>query len=132
MNNTAWLIFRDGNHKFKRILKKGYGHVSIIYKDKFNWILVAPKERKLEIVILPYRTEDKADEWLAVSKEMTVYKIIYDEKNSNYFFPRFLIGFSCVSFVKYFLGYKDYSVTPYQLCKNLIKHKHNIISYEQI
>jgi len=37
-----------------------------------------------------------------------------------------------VSFVKYFLGYKDLSVTPYQLLKRLRKLKKNIINIEEL
>lgn len=132
MQNEAWLIFREGDHKLRWLFKEGYGHVSILYKDGFNWMLIAPKERELEIIILPYDAKEDAPQWIANSEYMTIYKIDYNKNTKNYLFPRFLIGFSCVSLVKYFLGYKDYSITPYKLLKNLRKYKQNIINVKQI
>ncbi len=130
MNKEAWLIFRNGEHKLQRILKDGYGHVSILYKDDYNWILIAPNERSLEVIILPYATTDNAPGWLSKSKEMKLLKLTYRDMSKNTKFPRLLIGFTCVTFVKYFIGYKDFSVTPYQLYKSLLKMNKNIIKSE--
>ncbi len=127
MIKEAWLIFRDGKHKLQRILKSKFGHISLLYKDDFNWILISPNEDNLEVVILPYNIKANAPTWLAANKTMIVVKVIYKIKEKSDKFPRLLIGFTCVSFVKYFLGYKDFSVTPYQLYKNLRKLKKNII-----
>ena len=132
MNKVLWLIFRSGCHKFRRFMKDGYGHVSIIYKDDFNWILLAPNEYSLEVFILPYSTKDNAPGWLAKSDSMKVFRVEYKETSKSKRFPRLLIGFTCVSFVKYFLGYKDLSITPFQLLNNLRKLKKNIINFEEL
>ncbi len=130
MNKEAWIIFRNGDHKLQVILKEGFGHVCLLYKDAFNWILVVPKEGQLEIVILPYKVDDDAPRWVAMSEEMEVLKVTYRDGTDNGLFPRFLVGFTCVSLVKYFIGFKDLSVTPWQLFKSLNKLKKNIIKVE--
>jgi len=132
MNKEAWLIFRNGEHKLQRFLKDGFGHIAILYKDEFNWVLIAPNEFSLEVIILPYHVNDPAPRWLANDEEMTVIKVYYEEMNRSTKCPRFLIGFTCVTFVKYFLGYKDYSVTPWKLYKNLKRLKKNIIKVEKV
>ena len=132
MIKEAWIVFRNGEHKCHRILKDGFGHITILYRDEFNWILISPNSRILEIIILPYKTEQDAPQWLANGKQFTVIKVNYRDENEARWFPRFLIGFTCVSFTKYFLGYKDYSMTPYRLYKNLKKLTKNIIKVEEL
>lgn len=132
MIKEAWLIFRSGKHRLQRFMKDGYGHVSIIYKDEFNWIFITPNEYDMEIVILPYSVEDEAAQWLALNDSMVVVRVVYNIEKIGKRFPRFLIGFTCVSFIKYFLGYKDFSVTPYQLLNGLMKCKKNIKLVEKL
>ena len=128
--NEAWLVFREGHHKFQRIIKKGWGHISIIYKDKYNWLLVMPSEVDVKIFIMPYPVSKNVPA-LINSDKMKVVKVIYGASQSKRF-CRILIGFTCVSFVKYFLGYKDWSITPHQLYKSLCRLKKNIIKVERI
>lgn len=132
MIKSAWLIFRNGEHRLQRILKDGFGHITILCRDDFNWILISPNTGILETIILPYQVEQDAPQWLANGKDFTVVKVDYEDKNEARWFPRFLIGFTCVSFTKYFLGYKDYSCTPYRLYQNLKKLTKNIVKVEEL
>lgn len=132
MIREAWLVFRNGEHKLKRILKDGFGHITILYRDEFNWILISPNTGILETIILPYQVEQNAPQWLANGESFTVVRVDYEDKNEARWFPRFLIGFTCVSFTKYFLGYKDYSCTPYRLYQNLKMLPKNIVKVEEL
>lgn len=132
MIKEAWLVFRKAEHKIQGILKDGFGHITILFRDEFNWVLMSPNAGILETIILPYQVEQNAPKWLANGKQFTVIKVTYEARGKAGFFPRFLIGITCVSFVKYFLGYKDYSLTPYKLYKNLKKLNKNIIKVEQL
>lgn len=130
MIKKAWLIFRNGDHLFQPILKDGFGHISLIYQGKEKWIFVTPKDRIMRIIELPYDNSKDAPSWLAANKDMTVVKVTYEDEIKNCLFPRFMTGFTCVSFVKYFIGYKDFSVTPYKFYKNLFKLRKNILEVE--
>jgi len=132
MVKEAWIIFRNGEHKLQRILKDGFGHITILYRDKFNWMLLSPNSGILETIILPYGRDENAPQWLANSPKFTVLGVSYNDKSDVRWFPRFLIGFTCVSFTKYFLGYKGYSITPYGLYKSLKKLTRNIIKVEEL
>ena len=132
MNKEAWLVFRNGGHKLQWMMKDGFGHVAVLYADKDQWVLIAPNEYVLEVIILDYKQSDNAPQWLANSKDFTILKVTYEETSRLTKFPRLLIGFTCVSFVKYFLGYKDCTITPYGLYKSLHKLKRNIIKVERL
>lgn len=133
MNKEVWLVFRNGQHIFERFFKDGFGHVSLLFRGVTHWVLVSPNERSMDVIELPYKIEDNAPQWLANDKEMFfVVKVIYEQVVVRTKIPRFFIGFTCVSFAKYYLGYKDLSVTPYGLYKNLKKQKKNIIKVEDL
>lgn len=131
MHKEAWLIFRDGDHRLGSILRKDFGHVNVLFKDDYNWIEIAPDKYALKVEIFPFSITEDVPSFL-IKAGMRVFKVVYEEEIKSKFFPRLLIGFSCVSFIKYFLGYKDYSITPYGLCKNLTKLKKNIIQYGEV
>lgn len=132
MISECWLIFRNGDHKLGPILKDGFGHVSLIYQGDEKWIFITPRYNIMKVVELPYANEKNAPKWLSDKKEYTVLKVTYNNEVKPCIFPRFMTGFTCVSFVKYFLGYKDYSITPYRFYKNLLKLKKNIIDVEEL
>lgn len=132
MIKEAWLIFRDGNHKLQPILKEGFGHISVLCRGDEKWMLVTPKENIMKIILLPYHNDLDAPGWLAANKDFTIVRVLYETEIKKCWFPRFMTGFTCVSFVKYFIGYKDYSVTPYKLYKNLLKVDRNILEAEKL
>jgi hypothetical protein len=119
-NNTVytyWIIFKQGEYIWTRFLKKGFGHVSLITKDKFNWIVLDPTYNHLDWNIPSISTDDDITDYIDPS-----YAVIKITKNMSYECPKFpIINVSpCVSFIRYILGIKKNIITPYKLYKFLI------------
>ncbi|KKN70264.1 hypothetical protein LCGC14_0432890 [marine sediment metagenome] len=139
LTQDFWLIFNKGENFFAEFfMKKGFGHIGILTRDKFNWFLLDPTYTELKIDILPFKPEDNVPRIL-LNKfrthkiiKLTMMKNLHVNGNIailKVFFPRVV---SCVSMVKYIVGLKNNALTPYQLFLKLIKMKKNGIStYEK-
>lgn len=123
-----WLVFKQSEgYWLQKFLKKGFGHVFVITKDDYNWIVIDPHKLKLMTVIAPYQTSENFPR-LLVNDGYKVLKVTtYDRKTSNklcYWQFNF-----CVPIVKYILGIKVKSWTPYGLYKKMLrlneKQKHS-------
>ena len=124
---TYWVFFRDGENWLQRwVLKKDFGHIFLLTKDKYNWIFIDPLPDFLNTIILSYRAEEDVP---AKIVEMTGarFVLINVEKDITRkqkirpvaaFIPRFV---SCVGIVKYILGLRSRAITPYGLYKELLK-----------
>lgn len=119
MDNTKeyWVIFKPGTSWTSWFTNRTIGHVSVITKDDYNWLEVSGLSRNLDIKILDC---DSKFDVISVYKKAG-YKIIYVErdgefKNNFLLVPRLL---TCIDIVKYYLGIKLISFTPYQFYKRL-------------
>ena len=114
---SIYLIFEDGDLSICKYLKKGFGHVSILVCDGFNWVFFNPSKSHFEWEIMPLMPTD--DPFKDYFKSATLVKID-DIVTTNRWVGK--IGFmSCVLLAKYFLGIRSLSITPYQLYKYVIK-----------
>jgi len=117
-----WIIFRDGQHKYQKYLKKGYGHVYILSRDAYNWVLIDPVYNNIHVEVLNYGANDPIHLLYARDPSTTAmyYIEIDDDIEQKDFKLNLFNPLSCVGCVKYYLGIKDFRVvTPYQLKKYL-------------
>lgn len=115
-----YLVFKDGNLKISKWLKKGYQHVLIVAEDGYNWLAIEPTQQKLEWVILPLLAEQ--DPFAIYWPTATVVSI-KDSRMSDRTWMCKIGVMSCVLFVKYYLGLFTYRpiLTPWQLYQFLLK-----------
>jgi len=115
----SWLIFCDYEGDWKgRFLKKGFNHLFILTKDNFNWYVIDPDVRFLNIKVLPLPPHEDAVSHFRNKHKMLYIK--YDEVPQKYILNMFR-PFTCVEVAKYILGLKVFCFTPYQLFKKLKK-----------
>ncbi len=115
-----WLIFKQGEGAwFQKFLKKGFGHVLVLTRDKYNWIVLDPHRLKLNAVIPPYQVTENVPR-LMVNDGYRVVKVTMFER-STFQTGGHSVFSTCVSFVKYCLGLKLFCVTPYGLYKRLLR-----------
>lgn len=120
---TIWICFRDAQFFIRHFTKKGFGHVYVLMRDEFNWMMLDPRNNSLHIELLPFNASE--DVPTLIKKEMghTILKIIVEDKiqkwpNLN---PFYMV--QCVNIVKYILGIKVFAFSPYGLYRYLIKMK---------
>lgn len=108
MNN--YVMFCDGTHAFKKLLKPGFGHCYVIKEFKKNqWVVLDPTPTHLNVrpittqKFLPwYFKSTKGHEWIQVNQEA-------DNKEK-------MRGRNCVTAVKYIIGlHQPWIITPWQL-----------------
>lgn len=127
MIKVAFVIFRDGTMRWNRIFKKGFGHVSVMYKDDFNWVAICPDVTILSINILPYSASIDIIEQLMAYPEFTILEVKVRVSPSGRWWARFMPGFTCVSLTKYYLGLRWLNITPYSLYKRLLRKNMAVI-----
>ena len=96
--NEYWLIFKEGNHWVNKFFKKGFGHIAVLTKDRFNWVMIDPTVHNMGIEILDASIDNDVPKALAITK----HKVIYVKTNSmlkNSFLSLFKRG-NCVELVK--------------------------------
>lgn len=119
-----WLVFKHSEHWSQFFLKKGFGHCYIVMKDKFEWYVLDPKSYGINVQILGYSLKDDVPRILKKQGHKVI-KIITKNTDKQYFkLPRFV---TCITLVKYFMGIKIFSLTPYQLFKKL-RYRDNSVS----
>lgn len=124
---TYWVFFRDGDNWFQRwFLKKDFGHIFLLTKDKYNWILIDPLPDFLNTTVLSYRVDEDVPGKISKMTQAKCVLITVDKditgrqkfRPAMALIPRFV---SCVGIVKYILGLRSNALTPYGLYKELLK-----------
>ena len=119
---TSWLIFRPLKCPYAKFLKKGFGHIDILQRDKYNWILIRGSWRQLEWKILPYEMDADVPKLLSEKFGVTVLKVESIINKKPRFFPIVWKWFpNCVYFAQYVASIQGTFITPYSLFKSLMK-----------
>ena len=119
VTNDAWLIFKNGEgYWLQRFLKKGFGHVLYLTRDKYNWIAHDPHKLKLCSFVPPYKVSDDLPRLLRADG-YTVIKITFFDRSTKTKIRHSRLN-NCVAFVKYALGIKLFTFTPFGLYKKLL------------
>lgn len=137
MIRNFYICFDSATCWWKIFLKKGFGHISLLCKDKFNWVYFEPFQTTLVSEILPVSGDEALDEVVQIVSRLqpkTIIRVITDTSSNQLIMPRF--GFmTCTTLIKYMTGIKLFSYSPYHFYKKLIKiHGNNstILSVEVI
>jgi len=89
--------------------------------DKFNWILIDPDWRFLNVKIMPYRAQFNLPKQMM--KDSPGYKCLHvrhlESTEKHLCVP--WKWFSCVGIIKYSIGLNMWAFTPWQLYKRLKK-----------
>lgn len=118
--NEYYLLFNEGDHWIRRILKKDFNHITVLTKDSYNWITINPRFRHLNWVILPISSDEDA-----IKKYYSEFKCI--KICTGYSGPKLgAFGFiNCIKLARYITGLHVNALTPYKLYKKLLKIKHS-------
>ena len=116
----VWLIFKQGEgYWLQKFLKRGFGHVLILQNDGYNWIYLDPHRLRLVTGIPPYQVSEDLPRML-VHDGFTVLKLTFFDRSTMKKIRHSRLN-NCVSFVKYALGIKVRTITPYGLFKKLLR-----------
>lgn len=119
VRHDVWLIFKQGEgYWLQRFLKRGFGHVLLLGKDKYNWLYLDPHQLKLTWGIPPFQVSENLPR-LMRNDGYTVLKITFFDRATFQKIRHSRLN-NCVSFIKYALGIKVLAFTPYQLYKKLL------------
>ncbi len=123
--STYWVRFKPGVHWISRFLKKGYGHVTLISEQDDKWIFIDPAAKIFEWKVLDITTDVDIIELFSTSRfgcQTPIFQIVIhgEVEHLGSFWSCFSCS-PCVSFVKYALGLRTWTMTPYGLCKRLKK-----------
>jgi len=118
---TVWIGFKEAKFFIRHFLKKDFGHVYVLMKDYYNWGLIDPRNKSLEVMLLPYRPEENVP--FITKKEFghSILEVVVEKKINKWpnLNPFYMIN--CVNIVKYVLGVRLFCFTPYGLYKKLSK-----------
>lgn len=122
-----WIFFRKGKHCWQHLLKPGYGHIFIIARDDYNWVLIDPLFSFLSIKILNYNIKENVVEKIKSGYEVSdcFYIKLKDVPYKSHFKLNIFNPINCVGAIKYYLGIKKwYIITPYQLVRYLLQKRY--------
>lgn len=124
---TYWLVFTNGDSEVHKLMKSGFGHVFLLMRDEYNWMLIDPRAKCLDVDILPNDIRDNVPKLFKDNGNRVLEieaKVVKKNKPRllNYLIPRYV---TCTSVIKYVLGIKLMGITPYSLYRRLCKMKHN-------
>lgn len=123
----AFVVFeKETNIKFLRILKKGFRHCFIVIRQKDGWLEINPLSNRLLVVFHADKTIKKVPYFL-IDKNKFLFVEAEVQAAPPCCAPLFF--FTCVEFVKHFLGIHDFFImTPYQLYKKIKNCRKKILT----
>lgn len=137
VNGEYWLVFKQSQgYWLQKFLHYGFGHVFVVTRDAYNWIVIDPHKLKLVTVIAPYKVSENFPRML-INDGYKVLKVSTYDRETGIKLRYFQLNF-CVPIVKYVLGIKVKAWTPYGLYKKLLrlnerqKHATGIKSVQRI
>jgi hypothetical protein len=119
--NTFWLVFRSGEHWFCKFLKKDFGHVYVLFHDKYNWVGINPRSYRLECKVLNFKPSDDIGRQMHNKFGYKVIKVTTRVNCNRTINMQMFYSLTCVSMVKYITGIRLFAWTPWQLYKRLRK-----------
>ena len=115
----SWIVFCDSQDIKNRFMKPNFRHVFLLTKDEFNWYMIDPDYRFLNIKILPYRADYNLPGKFLINNNKVI--CILHKKYTNKHLLNPIRLFTCVEIIKYVLGIQLFCFTPYGLYRKLMK-----------
>lgn len=119
--HTYYLIFRQGKYKLATFTKKHFGHIDVLFKDEFNWMAVTASYNRLIVKIMPWSSTVDLPNHLSQHPALKVLEVKIEDGPEKFFSHLPIHWVNCMSVTKYLLGIRNWSLTPYQLYKWLLK-----------
>lgn len=120
VTSESWLIFKQTNgYWLRKFLKHGFGHVLLLQHDGYNWIAHDPHRLRMVFAIPPYKVSEDLPR-LMVKDGFRVLKVTSFDRATTKKISYFRLD-HCVSFIKYAMGWRFYTQTPYGLYKKLLR-----------
>lgn len=113
----SWIVFCDSDDWKNRILKKNFRHVFVVTRDEFNWYMINPDWRYLNVKILPFKTSYNVPQQMLSSDNRILH--VKHEECTNKHLLCIIKLFTCVEIAKYTMGISMFALTPYALFKKL-------------
>ena len=114
-----WIIFTKGNAWYTKLLKRGFGHMIVVTRDQYNWIILDPQHLMLKITI-PAAPVDKDLPRAIAYEHDRIIKLSFCNRATHPSFGMFGLR-TCVTMVKYMLGLRVWALTPYALFRKLLR-----------
>lgn len=119
-----WFVFLDSDHPvIRRALEPGFSHVLAFCEMGNVCLVVEPMLGCVNHII----TEAPAKELIKEAKEKGATVVCYASNPTPNKFLMRPPWISCASFLAYTVGFKCYSLTPYQLYRKLLSCNHDVI-----
>ena len=126
MTKEYWIVFKDTDRWWKPFVKNGFGHVCVLTKDEYNWYLIDPTMYCLEVVILPYNTNENVPHIYSNTTKSRIIKIKRKDLPKDKISIKLLSFVPCVSHVLYICGIHIFAKSPYSLYNKLLKMSRNM------
>ena len=132
-----YVIFTQGvTHWITKWLRRDFSHIYLLTKDDYNWVLLNPTRRYLQVTILPIPITQSPLPNLLKDGD-TILHIVFGKRDCTRQFGA--VGMlNCVTWAKYILGLRINCLTPFGLYKRLInlcsrwKGYHAILSIKEV
>ena len=117
-----YVFFTKGEHLFTPFLKKGFGHVFMIERLEFLWLMYDPSRYGFQVYVLPQNVDEDIVAQITEVEPTAkcLHLFVQARKQINYLKPRI---HSCVTMIESCLGFYVGAKTPYSLYKKLLAAK---------
>jgi len=130
MTKPYWIVFMQNEKWWGHLLKKGFSHVCVIFKDDYGfWMLFNPTDQKLKIELVPFTEKDQNSQDYPRTLRKSGYHVIKIEKIEEIhrfskirgYHIKLGLCFNCVTLCRYFMSIGVRRITPYGFYKELVR-----------
>lgn len=124
LNNITkefWIAFAESDFSTSIFVRKEFGHVYILTKDEWNWMILDPRTAYLYAEIMALKASDDLPKKVMKFNKHRFIRIKTELEFKEGFSFNFFRPLNCVNVVQYVLGLNLFVFTPYGLYKKLKK-----------
>ena len=122
-----YICFHNTNRWYRRFLKNGFQHCFLLINDGIQWMEVSPTLNQCNVIIIPFAGDEENKVMEFYFKRINKFSVI-EVIMRNDFIPRSWVRIpSCVSIIKYIMGIRLRSFTPYSFYKHLLRLNRHIV-----
>lgn len=110
-----WIGFSDTEYFMKYLFKEGFGHVYIITKDEWNWMILDPRNGYLDMSIIPIKVSEDLPQKIMEHNKHHLIRVKTQLPLKKWPNLNIFRSISCMNIIKYVLGVKLFTWSPYHL-----------------